>query len=147
MAMQPMAMSHTRQALCHNTHIIRYTLQELSRYATAGVKLQTSHISSVFRLEEVSGPVLAFVCVCVCSGVFLPASECVYEQYTDVCAHLPTVIPNKRAHWFMWKNEDLKRRGPGSYHSGGLTLARPPLANSRQQIRSWELPTGLVTAT
>lgn len=149
--LQPIEMSHTRKVLCHNTHIICYTLQELSRYATAGIKLHKSHTSSVFRLEEEVGamdtksvPVLVFVCICVslfrhafpwiCKCVLVCLcklmSACVCQQSSPCLRQKSSLVHVERT-WIL--------------SFSGLTLARPPLAKSRQQIRSWELPTGLVT--
>lgn len=109
----------------HNTQILCYTLQ-LLRYVTAGYKLQTSHTSSVFHLEEVPEP-MDTICVCksVFRHVFSPASEkCVLVfpfTWMSECASANShaCASNKRAHWFTWKKKakDSKRSGPGSYHS------------------------------
>lgn len=45
------------------------------------------------------------------------------------------------------EKQGLKEERSWILSFSGLTLARPQLANSRQQIRSWELPTALVTET
>lgn len=145
-------MSHTRRSLPQYTHHLLHTLGIVEVRNSRRQAADKSYIFCV-SLGGSGGSVLVFVCTCVRAWAwFFFASEC---EYKCVCAHgclcasanSHPHVPNKRAHWSMWKNEDLKRRGPGSYHSSGLTLARPPLANSRQQIRSLELPTELVTGT
>lgn len=108
-----------------------------------------SYISVCIRVERGGGgavdrvrvPALAFV---ECLFIF-PSFECVCFYCCTLCAAF--VLSNKRVHWSAWKMEDCEAERSWILSFGGLTLARPPLANSRQQIRSWEPPTGPVTGT
>lgn len=142
-----------QNALCHNTHIICYTLQELSGYATAGVKLQTSHTSSVFRLEETVGAVDTIcVPVLVCIRVACSPPNLNLSVYSRTRVHGCLSVCQQQCPCLKQKSplvhvekRGLKEERTWILSFSGLTLARPPLANSRQQIRSRELPTGLVT--
>lgn len=81
------------------------------------------------------------ICVCVCSGMFFPVSV---PMYVDVCQQ-PSLCLKQKSPLVHVEKRGLKEEWTWILSFSGLTLARPPLANSRQQIRSWELPTGPVT--
>lgn len=112
-------MSHTRDALCHSTHIIPYIVQ-LLRYLTACIRLQTSHTSSVFHLEDLVRAVDT-ICVPVLVFVYFYLKECIsVPMYMNVRACLPTgmLVPQtKELIGLCGKKQYLKRRVPGSYQS------------------------------
>lgn len=146
------AMSHNRHA--QYTHHLLHTRGIVK---VRNIRRQAADKSYVFCvLLGVSGGgggqnlyACVGICECVFSGMFSPSSECVHEcisktMHIDVCQQWSLCFKQKILLVHVEKG-GLKEMRTWILSFSGLTLARPLLANSRQQIRSWELQTVLVT--
>lgn len=132
-----------------------YQAQSLPQYTSSvthsrnrrGTQQQASSCRQVIHLrlclEEVVGAedcVGIYLGLCVFRHVY-PASQCVC---VPVCVCQPSSSCLKQKSPLVHR-ERRRLKEERTWILSHLTLARSLLANSRQQIRSWELPTALVT--
>lgn len=106
----------------------------------------------LFCIEEALGQwrKCVLLCRCLYVHVCLLRHVSLLNVYVNRCLYMSANshphVSNMGALVHMEK-QGLKEQRTWILSFSGLTLARPQLANSRQQIRSWELPTALVTET